>query len=728
MEDVTLTLALLLACGIAVAKVGQKLKLPSVTGYILTGLILGPSGFALVTTETIAHQLDHFTEIALMLIAFGIGEQIELKRLRKSAGVIGVIGVMEATSSFLLVTATAFTFASFFALNSGSWILKDYLMLAVLLGSISVATAPATTLHVIRELQAKGSLTSTLMAVVAVNNGMAIIFFGIAMAVADQIVGSGAGALTMALLAGMTTISLSLVIGVLTGLAISYFLPRLKIQGEMLTVGLALLLFCGEIARMFALSPLLAGMAAGFTVINRVTRDVRLFRALNAFEPPIYVLFFTIAGTHLDIFSLGAAGWFGLVYFAFRMLGKYCGAYCGAFLSRAPIHVRNFLGLALVPQAGVAIGLVFLINSNENFVDFSAIITPVVLAGVILSEISGPVFVRFAVERAGESYGAEEYPQSAHKNGREVFTVTFPPTSEEISIVPWTWEKLTPHPHPEGVVSFGASHPWTVCGLARMATIFAHHFKATPLSVRVVKPGVKNLGLFGAMENLFSGEKEEVESLGYKLETELVPQEDVASGLVSAVEYNNSKAVVLGYPLKGTAQAFQKILETVADNVACPVVVVKFYGELHTEKILVPLVSMEDLDVVGPIVHALSRVGQHRIKLLFLMSADESDEAVGKIKIELKNWLRHMKITSTINYKIVRTEARDETILSESVTNDLVVMGTTKKNVLKRLFFGSLAETVAAKIKKPLLIVYRPSKEALLSEFEQVHRKKDIVS
>ncbi|RJX28471.1 MAG: hypothetical protein C4531_11785 [Desulfurivibrio sp.] len=711
MENVTLALAVLLAAGMLTAKVGQLLKLPSVTGYILAGLLLGPSGFGIVTMESVGDKLHHFTQIALMLIAFGIGEQIEVKRLRQSARSIGVIGVAEAAGALIFVA-----FASFFAARLGGlqagWSTDEYLALALLLGAVSVATAPATTLHVMRELKAKGPLTSTLMAVVAINNGLAIIFFGLAMSFAGQIAASGSGSVASAMLGSLLEISFSLSAGLLTGLALSFVLHHLKRQDEMLTAGLALLLLSGEGCRYFHLSPLLAGMAAGFTVINRVTRDVRLFRALNAFEPPIYVLFFTLAGSHLDLSSLGSAGWLGLVYFLCRIIGKYGGAYAGAFFTGASPAVRNYLGLALIPQAGVAIGLIFLISSDQDLVAFSAIITPVVLAGVVLSELSGPVCARLAVARAGESGEDRDQAPSGRveKGGNNGIR-----GQEAFALTPWSWEKLIPHPIPEGVVAFGAKQSAKVKGLARMATILAHHYNALPMSVRVVPPSGMEYVLPGTAGALFYLERDEVEQLGYELQTELVPDEDVASGLVAAVEFNDARAVVLGYPIEGTFQSFQEILEKVAKNVACPVVLVRFYGELHTEKILVPVRSLEELGDVAPVVHALSRVGEHQLTILYLLSADESDERVEFKKRQLADWLKRLKITARITFQIEKTEARQETILKESGKHDLVVMGTSKKNMLKKLFFGSLVETVSRRIRKPLLIVYRPANEALLA-------------
>jgi len=171
MLDTTLVMAILLGAGFAAAKLGQLVRLPSVTGYILAGLILGPSGFRLIDGETIGANLGHFTQIALMLIAFGIGEHLDLKRLRRSLKIVGWIGIAETSGAFIFVGTGSFLIASLSNIGPSWWGNSEYAALALLLGAVSVATAPAATLHVMRELKAAGPLTTILMAVVAVDDG-----------------------------------------------------------------------------------------------------------------------------------------------------------------------------------------------------------------------------------------------------------------------------------------------------------------------------------------------------------------------------------------------------------------------------------------------------------------------------------------------------------------------------------------------------------------------------
>lgn len=287
----TLGVALLLAAGLLVAKICQRIYLPSVTGYILAGILLGPSGFDLITHESIGSDLDHFTHIALMLISFGIGEHVELKKLREHVRSVAWISVCEAICAFVFVTVAVFVTVHFTGVDMEGWQLRDHLAVSLLLGAVGLATAPAATLLVIREIKASGAFTATLLAIVAIDNGLAIMIFGFAISIAHHIMGQLGDPFYLVFLRGFVDIGQSLILGVFTGILLDVVLRRLKSQGEMMTGGLALLLLCGELARYLELSSLLAGMAAGVILVNRAERDVRIFRALNSFEPPIYVLF-----------------------------------------------------------------------------------------------------------------------------------------------------------------------------------------------------------------------------------------------------------------------------------------------------------------------------------------------------------------------------------------------------------------------------------------------------
>lgn len=708
MEHVTLAFAILLAAGITVSYLGKAFKLPSVTGYILAGLLLGPSGFGLISETLVGHRLSHFTEIALMLIAFGIGEHIEFKELKKVARSVGYIALAETSTTFILVAVSCFLATLYSQADNPFWQFPQLLSLAFLLASVAVATAPASTLHVVRELEARGPMTSSLIAVIAINNSLAIMSFGVAMAASGNLLASSQGSLLATVFVSGREIIFALLLGGCTGLLIDFGLHKLKNRGEMLSAGLALLLLCGESARIFHLSPLLAGMAAGCTVINRDKRDVRLFRALHDFEPPIYILFFALAGSQLHISALGSAGLIGLCYFVMRLAGKIIGARLGAKAAHSPQAVQQYLGFALAPQAGVAIGLIFLISATPSLDELAAIITPVVLTGVVLSELLGPLLARFALVKAGEAGAHELCLQqppgfegiSAKKCAERLRSTA------GISILPWTWKKLIPAQKREGVVMFGAAHHATVTGLARLATIFAHHLGADPMAVRIIPPHTIEVN----DEELFAREEEEVRSMGYPLLKKLVRDQDVAHGLSLTVVQNPTKGLIIGYPIEGTIQGFQKVVEQVAKIAVCPVIVVRFYGVLHTERILVPLVSMDQLDEVSSVVKALSRVGEHAITLLRLLPYDQPAQDIAKKEKELEAWLTLHKIKTQhgMRCKVVNSESRLDTIYQEAESHDLVVMGAPQRTSFQRMIFGSLADAVSKNCQKPMLIVHNP--------------------
>jgi Kef-type K+ transport system membrane component KefB/nucleotide-binding universal stress UspA family protein len=705
MEEVTLALAILLGTGFVAAKLGQLLRLPSVTGYICAGLLLGPSGLHVVTAEAMGERLDHFTQIALMLIAFGIGEHLELKRLRYLARDVLLVGAGEIFGAFLLVSCGMFLMIYGTVFTGRGWDFQQSVSISLLIGAISIATAPATVLSVLRELRATGPVTSTLLPVVAVNNGVAIIIFGIVLSVVRQMVGGLPGALLPSFGTSLMEICFSLFMGLSTGMLIDFIVNRLRNRGEMLTFGLAALLLCGELARHFGLSHLLAGMAAGFCIVNRDHRDVRLFRALNAFEAPIYVLFFTLAGANLQLKTLAIAGWIGVFYFCLRGLGKITGANLGGRIANTVVTVHHYLGWALLPQAGVAIGLVLLIQSFPELHAFSAIITPVVLAGVFLAELIGPLSVRLALEKAGETVREERMSRGAVAPWQDNILESF---EEEVKIVPWTWEKLLPPNVQQGAVLFGTAHVQTIAGLARMATLLAHYHHARPLAVRVIAPAKNDAGgiVSNADQTLFNIERREVENLGYELDTALVKSYDVPSAIVSTARWNDTRCILLGYPHHTTAQGFENLVEQVAREATCQVIVAHFSRVLHTERILVPLISRKDLPLVHNVVCALARVGRHKVTLMRLLSQDAGETECRSAEKNLHQWAVFEELVPYVTCCSFATEARLETILKAAEQHDLIIMASTRPKGLHRLFFGSLADEVARNCTSSMLMVH----------------------
>ena len=699
-HDATFGIAVLLGTGLAIAKFAQMLSLPSVTGFILAGLLLGESGLGIITVELLGHRLDHFTSIALMLIAFGIGEHVELRRLDGMGRDVVYITTFQAVIGFTLVMLVILQMTWLF--SDAETITRHQLILSLLLGAISVATAPATTLHVVRELGARGPMTSTLMAVVAATDAIAIMLFGIAVSTAHNLAGTDGLSITSILFC-FYEIGGSLLVGVLTGLLIDKVLDKLHNNGEMLTAGLALLLLCGELTRQLHLSSLLAGMMAGFVMINRAERDVRLFRVINGFEPPIYVLFFTLAGVHLNLSALKLAGWVGLAYFIARIIGKYFGSWIGASLSGTDKTVRNYLGLALIPQAGVAIGFVFMVSTDPKLADWATTITPVVLAGVVLSELCGPLLVRLTMEKAGEINREPEHRQPGSSLTR--FFTSKNSHGRSPALEPWALGEMQAPATPVGMVVVGTYHFATARALARVATILAHHFDALPLSVRVLKKEEDTLSE-EERQDLFLPETDEVSQLGYPIRTEVL-YDKRASALIAATNEHQAKALVLGYPISRDPLKFQKILDPVASAVSCPVIAVRFVGTMSWERILIPFLQPEELEDLLPIIEAMITSCHPRLTFQHLLFADSTGDEIRARDKELASWADSTVYDAdSIRCLAEASESRLESILREARRHDLIIMTASRLKGAKRRIFGSLANVVVENCRNPVFVVY----------------------
>ncbi len=702
MLNITFGIAILLATGLLFAKTVQLFHLPSVTGYILAGLVLGPSGLEILTTESVGHQLDHFTQIALMMLAFGIGEHIELRRLQTIAKDVTYISLSQALVTYLFVLFATYVVAQLVSSSSGQ---LENLILAMLLGAIAVATAPAALLLVVRELKARGRFTSTLMAVIAIDDGICIIVFGITISIGHQLLGNSATTPLMGILGAFSEIFFSLVIGVATGFLLDLVMDKLQRRGEMLTAGLALLLLCGEITRELHLSPLLAGMMAGFVIINRAKRDVRLFRALNNFEPPIYVLFFTLAGVHLDLAALWLAEWVGVAYFIARFAGKYFGSFLGATLSGATAGVRNYMGLALIPQAGVAIGLVFIIAVDPQLSGWTGIVTPVVFAGVMVSELIGPSLVRFSLQQVGETQLTKKHYQPSGPSFLRNLLVR---SQDGFVLAPRKGMPLHPAEDTRGVVLFGAENCTAVNGLARVSTMFAHHYHAQPKSVRVLAPEQQGILSELEIDKLFCAEKGEVESLGYPLQQEVIygsPEQ----GLLEAVHKNQPELLVLGYPVGPKPLAMKKVFTTLTDSVSCPVVAIRFVGTFSFDRILVPFLYLEDLAEMLPVLEAMATAGNPQLTFMYLMDAENTRQELWEADRQLQQWRQSNLLDLDTAQMVVAIESRLERILRESGNYDLIIIKEARKFGIRRFFAGSLANSVIQNCRCSVFSVYIPS-------------------
>ncbi len=382
--------ALLLA-GFGGGKLASRFKLPTISGYIVAGLVLGPS-ILNVVPDHIVESLAPIPQIALGLIAITIGSEFRISKLRKTGRNILIITVVQLLATFGAV--------------AGALVLFDApLPMALLLGAIASATAPAATVAIASELRARGPLVSTLFGVVALDDAFAITLFGFVMAFAAAMVGTcGTGPVAM-LLHPLREILFSVAIGSVMGYVVHRLVVDRRRSNEIIVIVLGFVLLTSGITISLHVSPLIANMMVGFLLINLSPKNSRIMRILEPLAPPIYAAFFALAGTELDIRVLLTTGVLGLVYLLARAIGKYGGAYAGAALAKDSQVTRKYLGLALLPQAGVAIGLILVLQDTAAFVDlpYMGMMVNIVLASILVNEILGPPLTKYALVASGST-------------------------------------------------------------------------------------------------------------------------------------------------------------------------------------------------------------------------------------------------------------------------------------------------------------------------------------
>jgi len=377
------------------SKIFQRVGIPQVVGFIVVGVLLGNSFLNIITLEMV-DQLSIISQIALGLIGFEMGSHLFMRDMRKLGRSILLILIFEAFGTFVLVSL-------------GIYALTESLYTALIFGALASATAPAATVDVLAEYDAEGPLTTTLLAVVGLDDAVSLLLYSIVAAFTGAILtGEGYPSIIELLELPLIEIGGSILLGILMGLLLEIILRRMKSQHDAMAVSIGFVLFCVGISIAFGLSLILTCLVLGFVVINRDPEHARSVRfTIEQAGPVIYVLFFALVGARLQISHLPAMGLIGITYVLLRSIGKFGGAWLGGRLGSAEPAVRNNLGLGLLSQAGVAMGLA--IESSTRFgklgeegIALGILIVNVICATTFVVQIIGPIFVKVAISRAGE--------------------------------------------------------------------------------------------------------------------------------------------------------------------------------------------------------------------------------------------------------------------------------------------------------------------------------------
>ena len=403
-----LSVSIALLAGLIMTRLFKKLKLPSVTAYLIAGVLIGPyflgrlgmDGVGFTSSESVLN-LSLISEVALGFIAFSIGNEFRLDEIRKTGRQALIIGIFQALAAAFLVDA---------ALIGLCFVMPDKISLpqAITLGAIATATAPAATLMVVRQYKAHGPLTRLLLPIVALDDAVGLVVFAVSFGIAKTMV-SGNMDLISIILNPLIEIACSLILGALMGWVLTQLEKLFNSNTNRLNLTIAIVLLTATLSMMeFSVGPLqiqfsslLACMMLGTVFCNICPLSHDLMDAADKWTSPIFALFFVISGAELElsVFTSSAIVLIGVVYIIFRSVGKYTGTFFSAKISNCSPEICKYLGITLLPQAGVALGMCTL---AMQLGEMGSLIRNITLFAVLIYELVGPVVTRMALTAAGE--------------------------------------------------------------------------------------------------------------------------------------------------------------------------------------------------------------------------------------------------------------------------------------------------------------------------------------
>ena len=390
-------LSITLVLGFMFGKLAELAKIPEITGYIIAGVFLGPSILNIIDAEALA-SFDLITNFVLGIIAYQIGTELWMPKVRKSGKSIITITSVQAIATALIV----FLFI---------YIIDGRLWLALTLSAIATATAPAPIMVIIKKLRAKGPVTDTVVPVVGIDDMFGVIIFGLFTSIAVATIGTEGLSFHTAVIEPVVEVLLSVGVGSLFGIVLGFVskmlihrLPKNDKYIAYLVFSLSSVLLAVYLAHTYHLSMILTPMMIGMVFTNFIKKEPFKIQgaALSNFSGPLIIIFFTLAGAQLSLSVLKSAGLIAILYIILRTIGKIGGSYLGATMAKSPKVVRNATGFCLLPQGGVEIGMLVAVSSI--FPSEQAIfIKTIVLAGILFFEIVGPIIFKFTLERVGEA-------------------------------------------------------------------------------------------------------------------------------------------------------------------------------------------------------------------------------------------------------------------------------------------------------------------------------------
>ncbi|MFQ7469070.1 cation:proton antiporter [Amedibacillus dolichus] len=384
--NIFVILALCILLSLLAGRIVKLAKLPNVTGYLLMGLLVGPYCLGIIPADMV-EQLSLIPEVALGFIALSIGAEFKLSYLKKVGKAPIVIAILEGVGAVLVVDLVL--------------ILSGHdVAFSLCLGAIAAATAPAATLMVVKQYKAEGPLTRTLLPVVVIDDAVALIGFGISVAIAKAIQDPSGSSLILALGKPLLEIGGAFLLGGILGILFALLTKHFKSRNNRLSVAVAMVFVTLGLCDMLGLSNLLCCMMMSAVYVNISDVYEQVFELTDRISAPIFMLFFFLSGADLNVGIIAGVGMIGVLYVIFRVVGKVLGAYLGGVICHVEPTVKKYLGYTLIPQAGVAIGLAS--TAMSVVPEYGAMIQTIILCGTVIYELIGPIATKLALSKAKE--------------------------------------------------------------------------------------------------------------------------------------------------------------------------------------------------------------------------------------------------------------------------------------------------------------------------------------
>lgn len=380
-----ITLGAILLLGLVTSTLGRRTFLPRVTLLLIFGAFIGKEVLDIIPT-VFSDRFDLIANVALLMVGFLLGGKLTRDQFQKSAGKILWISISAAILTTVIVSL-------------GLFLAGVSIKIAILLGTIAAATAPAAILDIVMEANYKGPFKDLLLSVVAIDDIWALILFAFGIAIVTTL--NGDHSETSPIIDATRDIGGATLLGILIGVPAAYLTGRLKKGQPMLTEALGLVFLCGGIALWLDISFLIASMVMGAVIANFAKHHEYPFHAIEGIESAFMVVFFVLAGASLEFSAIREIGLIGMVYILCRTLGKYLGARIGSQCCQTDAMTKRWMGIALLPQAGVPIGMA-LVAAN-HFPEYRQTLLTVVISSTVFFEIVGPIFTRLALQRAHDT-------------------------------------------------------------------------------------------------------------------------------------------------------------------------------------------------------------------------------------------------------------------------------------------------------------------------------------